>query len=157
MKNENCELTLSFNVAFTAVKEARKRFCREWSRCREAFCAVSIAWSVLIVLFIRVYPLSRLATRLLMFSLVFLSSRTEDSTLVTLIANLSLILSVITWFFRSSSTSNDIRVSWLFSLFTDSFSCLNSESNFFSKASCELCIFTQTPSTVATWWVKIFY
>lgn len=155
MKNENCELTLSFNVAFTAVKEARKRFCREWSRCREAFCAVSIAWSVLITLFIRVYPLSRLATRLLM--LVFLSSWTEDSTLVTLIANLSLILSVITWFFRSSSTSNDIRVSWLFSFFTDSFSCLNSESNFFSKASCELCIFTQTPSTVATWWVKIFY
>lgn len=155
MKNENCELTLSFNVAFTAVKEARKRFCREWSRCREAFCAVSIAWSVLITLFIRVYPLSRLATRLLM--LVFLSSRTEDSTLVTLIANLSLILSVITWFFRSSSTSNDIWVSWLFSFFTDSFSCLNSESNFFSKASCELCIFTQTPSTVATWWVKIFY
>lgn len=155
MKNENCELTLSFNVAFTAVKEARKRFCREWSRCREAFCAVSIAWSVLIALFIRVYPLSRLATRLLM--LVFLSSRTEDSTLVTLIANLSLILSVITWFFRSSSTSDDIRVSWLVSFFTDSFSCLNSESNFFSKASCELCIFTQTLSTVATWWVKIFY
>ena len=155
MKSENCELTLSFNVAFTAVKEARKRFCREWSRCREAFCAVSIAWSVLITLFIRVYPLSRLATRLLM--LVFLSSWTEDSTLVTLIANLSLILSVITWFFRSSSTSDDIRVSWLFSLFTDSFSCLNSESNFFSKASCELCIFTQTPSTVETWWEKIFY
>ena len=155
MKNENCELTLSFNVAFTAVKEARKRFCKEWSRCREAFCAVSIAWSVLIALFIRVYPLSRLATRLLM--LVFLSSRTEDSTLVTLIANLSLILSVITWFFRSSSTSDDIRVSWLVSFFTDSFSCLNSESNFFSKASCELCIFTQTLSTVATWWVKIFY
>ena len=155
MKNENCELTLSFNVAFTAVKEARKRLCKEWSRCREAFCAVSIAWSVLITLFIRVYPLSRLATRLLM--LVFLSSWTEDSTLVTLIANLSLILSVITWFFRSSSTSDDIRVSWLFSLFTDSFSCLNSESNFFSKASCELCIFTQTPSTVETWWEKIFY
>lgn len=155
MKNENCELTLSFNVAFTAVKEARKRLCKEWSRCREAFCAVSIAWSVLITLFIRVYPLSRLATRLLM--LVFLSSWTEDSTLVTLIANLSLILSVITWFFRSSSTSDDIRVSWLFSFFTDSFSCLNSESNFFSKASCELCIFTQTPSTVETWWEKIFY
>ena len=157
MKNENCELTLSFNVAFTAVKEARKRLCKEWSRCREAFCAISIAWSVLIVLFIRVYPLLRLATRLLMFSSVFFSSRTEDSTSVTLIANLPLILFVSTWFFRSSSTSDDIRVSWLFSFFTDSFSCLNSESNFFWKASCELRIFTQTPSTVATWWAKIFY
>ena len=149
--------TFSFIVALTVVRDSFKRLCIDWRSWCEAFCAPSTAWSAFIKLFISVYPFSKRATLLLMLLLVLLSPWTRVSSSVTLTANLSLILSVKIWFWRSSFTVDIISLSFLLRSFTELFSCLNSVSSFFSKAWCVLVMFTHTPSTVATWQRNILH